>query len=279
MGQCLSSTGISNKCEKFKKAIDILLKKPLQQGIFEASFKHIYKTLYPPNKEITNEEFNCMLKYLNNKLLEEINLNNKLLEEINSNSTVQDNELTLSNNRLYGITKSLEVLTKKFSDSTNTKLNTQILALEEQFDKSALIGTLLADDKCTNITEAEAEEELNKILRDVDVEIAEDLKKQMSSIPDQTGGNTNQHKEDIKHLRKLLKNKKLTDNQKEQYLKKIDSIKSKIQKQNKTDKINKCKEHIKNLQKTLKNKNITESQKQQCHHKISNYKLKMEELK
>ena len=47
----------------------------------------------------------------------------------------------------------------------------------------------------------------------------------------QTGGNTNKHKEDIKHLRKLLKNKKLTDKQKQQYLKKIDSIKSKIQKQ------------------------------------------------
>jgi hypothetical protein len=93
------------------------------------------------------------------------------------------------------------------------------------------------------------------------------------------GGNTNQHKEDIKHLRKLLKNKKLTEKQKEQYLKKIESIKVKIEKQNKTDKINKCKEHIKNLQKTLKNKNITESQKQQCQHKISNYKLKMEELK
>ena len=94
----------------------------------------------------------------------------------------------------------------------------------------------------------------------------------------QIGGNTNKHKEDIKHLRKLLKNKKLTDKQKQQYLKKIDSIKSKIEKQNNKDKINKCKEHIINLRKTLKNKNITESQKQQCHHKISNYKLKIKKL-
>jgi hypothetical protein len=92
------------------------------------------------------------------------------------------------------------------------------------------------------------------------------------------GGNTNQHKEDIKHLRKLLKNKKLTEKQKEQYLKKIDSIKVKIEKQNNKDKINKCKEHIKNLQKTLKNNKITEKQKQQCQHKISNYKLKIQEL-
>ena len=94
----------------------------------------------------------------------------------------------------------------------------------------------------------------------------------------QKGGNTNQHKEDIKHLRKLLKNKKLTDKQKQQYLKKIESIKVKIEKQNNKDKINKCKEHIINLRKTLKNKNITESQKQQCHHKISNYKLKIKKL-
>jgi hypothetical protein len=269
MGQCISIGMKISKCEKFKKAIDILLKKQLQQGIFEAGFKHVYKTLYP-NQEITNAEFNCMLKYLNDKLLEEINLN----------STVQDKTLlTLSNNRLLGITKSLEILTKKFSDSTNSELNTQIQDLEIQFNESELIGKMLANDECGDITEAEAEAELNKILHDVDVEIAEELKKQMSDIPGKKGGNTNQHKEDIKHLRKLLKNKKLTDNQKEQYLKKIDSIKSKIQKQNKTDKINKCKEHIKNLQKTLKNKNITESQKQQCHHKISNYKLKMEELK
>jgi hypothetical protein len=270
MGQCISSGMKISNCEKFKKAIDILLKKPLQQGIFEAGFKHVYKTLYP-NEEITNEDFNCMLKYLSDKLLEEINLN----------STVQDSTvaLTFSNNRLSGITKSLEILTKKFSDSTNSKLNTQIQDLEIQFNESELIGKMLANDECGDITEAEAEAELNKILHDVDVEIAEELKKQMSDIPGKKGGNTNQHKEDIKHLRKLLKNKKLTDNQKEQYLKKIDSIKSKIQKQNKTDKINKCKEHIKNLQKTLKNKNITESQKQQCHHNISNYKLKMEELK
>ena len=94
-----------------------------------------------------------------------------------------------------------------------------------------------------------------------------------------TQTNTNKHKQDIKHLRKLLKNKKLTDKQKQQYLKKIESIKVKIQKQNKTDKINKCKEHIKNLQKTLKSKKITESQKQKCHHKISNYKLKIKEIK
>ena len=95
--------------------------------------------------------------------------------------------------------------------------------------------------------------------------------------PEQQGGNANKHKEDIKHLRKLLKNKNITDKQKEQYLKKIDNIKIKIQ-TNKY-KINKCKEHIKNLQKTLKNKQITEKQKQQCHHKISNYKIKIEELK
>lgn len=69
---------------------------------------------------------------------------------------------------------------------------------------------------------------------------------------------------------KLLTNKKLTEKQKQQYLKKIESIKVKIEKQNKTDKINKCKEHIINLRKTLKNKNITESQKQQCHYKIKN---------
>ena len=92
------------------------------------------------------------------------------------------------------------------------------------------------------------------------------------------GGNINKHKQDIKHLRKLLKNKKLTDKQKQQYLKKIESIKVKIEKQNNKDKINKCKEHIINLRKTLKNKNITESQKQQCHHKISNYKLKIKKL-
>jgi hypothetical protein len=94
---------------------------------------------------------------------------------------------------------------------------------------------------------------------------------------DQQGGNANKHKVDIKHLRKLLKNKNITDKQKEQYLKKIDNIKIKIQ--TNKDKINKCKEHIKNLQKTLKNKQITEKQKQQCHHKISNYKIKIEELK
>ena len=92
------------------------------------------------------------------------------------------------------------------------------------------------------------------------------------------GGNINQYKEDIKYLRKLLTNKKLTDNQKQQYLKKIDSIKLKIEKENNKDKINKCKEHIKNLQKILKNNKTTEKQKQQCNNTILNHKLKIKEL-
>tara|TARA_B110000483_G_scaffold158986_1_gene188699 strand:- start:107 stop:721 length:615 start_codon:yes stop_codon:yes gene_type:complete len=43
-----------------------------------------------------------------------------------------------------------------------------------------------------------------------------------SPLPKLTkGGNTNQYKEDIKHLRKLLKNKKLTDKQKNNILKRL----------------------------------------------------------
>jgi hypothetical protein len=287
MGQCASGLGL-NKCDKFKKAIDILLKEKLQQGIFEAGFVVAYKKLYPDetNDKIENEDLQCMITYLREKLEEELNSNSTLKNNfILPISQEQKYELMFSNNRIYGITKSLEVLTEKFKNLTNSNFNTQFQKLEEKFNTSELIKKLiLNDNECVDITnaaeaEAEAEAEIQKILREADFEIAMEFADKLKIPPPQTGGNTNQHKEDIKHLRKLLTNKKLTEKQKEQYLKKIDSIKSKIEKQNNKDKINKCKEHIKNLQKTLKNNKITEKQKQQCQHKISNYKLKMEELK
>jgi hypothetical protein len=89
------------------------------------------------------------------------------------------------------------------------------------------------------------------------------------------GGNINKHKQDIKHLRKLLTNKKLTDKQKEQYLKKIESIKSKIQKQTGGN-TNQYKEDIKHLRKLLKNKKLTDNQKQQYLKKIESIKVKIE---
>tara|TARA_B110000037_G_scaffold223065_1_gene301687 strand:- start:3165 stop:3971 length:807 start_codon:yes stop_codon:yes gene_type:complete len=268
MGQCVSGLGISNKCEKFKKAFNKLLEEENPDGIFIAKVMFILKGIYEHDFNMVSSEelqcitaeLNCMISFLSPKVY----------------NAVKEKDEKLSNMIL-----SLSLLTHFLVKVTKNANNKEFKLLDLLYESKAETDSELDSelDITSNITTEEDEKELNQILLDVGVEIAEELKNQMPPIPDQKGGNTNQHKEDIKHLRKLLKNKKLTDNQKEQYLKKIDSIKSKIQKQNKTDKINKCKEHIKNLQKTLKNKNITESQKQQCHHKISNYKLKMEELK
>ena len=268
MGQCVSGLGISNKCEKFKKAFNKLLEEKNQDGNFIAKVMFILKGIYEDDFDVVSSEalqcitaeLNCMISFLSPKVYNAVKEKEK------------DEKLSKMILSLSLLTHFLVKVTK---NANNKQFNLLTLLDESKTDTDSELEL----DITSNITTEEDEKALNQILLDVGVEIDEELETQMHSIHGQTGGNTNQHKEDIKHLRKLLKNKKLTDNQKEQYLKKIDSIKSKIQKQNKTDKINKCKEHIKNLQKTLKNKNITESQKQQCHHKISNYKLKMEELK
>jgi hypothetical protein len=262
---------ISNKCEKFKKAFNKLLEEENPDGIFIAKVMFILKGIYEHDFNMVSSseelhcitaELNCMISFLSPKVYNAV----KEKDEKSSNMIL-----------------SLSLLTHFLVKVTKNANNKQFKLLDLLDESKA--ETDLELDITSNIPTKEDEKELNQILLDVGVEITTELSNNLqippdqSSTPGQKGGNTNQHKEDIKHLRKLLKNKKLTDNQKEQYLKKIESIKVKIEKQNNKDKINKCKEHIKNLQKTLKNKNITESQKQQCHHNISNYKLKMEELK
>jgi hypothetical protein len=278
MGQCASGLGLtSNKCEKFKQAINILLKeKEKEKELKIISKKQIYfilKTLYAKSlnceETITVEIINTVIKELNCMII-------FITTEIN----------TLINNNKYNelnkFIPALELLTDLLTNFNATSENNSYNKIQDLVDKNNKIQDLVFSDIDVEI---QNNPEIQRILNEADAEVAANFNEQMPKPPDeldpppQTGGNTNQHKEDIKHLRKLLTNKKLTEKQKEQYLKKIESIKVKIEKQNKTDKINKCKEHIKNLQKTLKDKNITESQKQQCHHKISNYKLKMEELK
>ena len=272
MGQCVSALGTSNKCAIFKKAFNVVLKQTNQDGIFIAKVMFILKDIYKHDfTMVSSKEVEC----IKNELTCMVGFLTKILNSVDTQDKNYKN-----------IISSLNIVASFLGRVTTNEAEQVETNLSELFNESKKYTDTIFDNTSSQIDE-EAED-VEALMREIELELADELKKQIPVIPvipvtpvtpDITGGNTNQHKEDIKHLRKLLKNKKLTDNQKEQYLKKIDSIKSKIQKQNKTDKINKCKEHIKNLQKTLKNKNITESQKQQCHHKISNYKLKMEELK
>ena len=82
----------------------------------------------------------------------------------------------------------------------------------------------------------------------------------------------------IKQIRKLLTNKKLTEKQKEQYKRKINKLKLKIAKEQKLNKINKIKDKLKKANTNLKRKKLTDKQKQQLQIKIKNYKNQIKKL-
>lgn len=92
-----------------------------------------------------------------------------------------------------------------------------------------------------------------------------------------TGGSIS-YKHQIKQIRKLLTNKKLTAKQKEQYKRKINKLKLKIEKEQKLNKINKIKDKLKKANTILKNKKLTDKQKQQLKIKIKNYKNQIKNL-
>ena len=83
-----------------------------------------------------------------------------------------------------------------------------------------------------------------------------------------TGGSIS-YKHQIIQIRKLLTNKKLTEKQKEQYKRKINKLKLKIEKEQKLKKANT----------NLKNKKLTDKQKQQLQIKIKNYKNQIKKLR
>ena len=92
-----------------------------------------------------------------------------------------------------------------------------------------------------------------------------------------TGGSIS-YKHQIQQIRKLLTNKKLTEKQKEQYKRKINKLKLKIEKEQKLNKINEIKDKLKKANTILKNKKLTDKQKQQLQIKIKNYKNQIKKL-
>ena len=97
--------------------------------------------------------------------------------------------------------------------------------------------------------------------------------------PEITQGGKLSYQSQIKQIRKLLKNKKLTEKQKQQYHRKINSLKQKIEKQQKQDKIAILKDKIKKANTQLKSKKLTEKQKTTLQTRIMKYKKQINVLK
>jgi hypothetical protein len=283
---CASSTSVKENVSDTQKCPDL---KSIEQDInliIQTYFKDLDKTnLDEILKSINDIDKIKFLNSINNiflKILE--NKDNKtpssLLTKITDESL---SDLLGTNNYIFeSIVKHIiKYITyqKKDYESLIKEYTLKINDKQEELEKFIIFYNIF------NPYSKAKQYEL--ILEDVDDDVNDDKQKALEKIalieyniifklPEkQTGGNTNKHKEDIKHLRKLLKNKKLTDKQKQQYLKKIDSIKSKIQKQTGGN-TNQHKEDIKHLRKLLKNKKLTDKQKQQYLKKIESIKVKIE---
>lgn len=113
-----------------------------------------------------------------------------------------------------------------------------------------------------------------------DINIKQDEAKALldSTSKAESSGGSISYKHQIKQIRKLLTNKKLTEKQKEQYKRKINKLKLKIEKEQKLNKINKIKDKLKKANTILKNKKLTDKQKQQLQIKIKNYKNQIKKL-
>jgi hypothetical protein len=113
-----------------------------------------------------------------------------------------------------------------------------------------------------------------------DINIKQDEAKALldSTSKAESSGGSISYKHQIKQIRKLLTNKKLTEKQKEQCKRKINKLKLKIAKEQKLNKINKIKDKLKKANTNLKRKKLTDKQKQQLQIKIKNYKNQIKKL-